>query len=428
MQKIRNARTVETVRKLCFGDAVGVGVPDDPDTKNKHINKPTSNTAITLIALIITIIVLLILAGVTLNMVMGENGIFGKANIAKENTNLNSAQETLNLKITTCQMNVYSTEKRMPTLQELANELDEDNEIEYVKVKSGKLASLSKIEIGNATSIFTKLNDYPYEFEINNNLQLASIDGKEIASKDNNSTLISDFDIQITDITGSSATITLSNPSSNILNYVVYLNGKYKCISENNVININGMEHSKEYSIAVVAIDKEYNSKKSVTTFKTADVVDLYINGEEKIAFTGSCGYATTFEKKNNGLFLNCYDPYSAATSGTAFTSEKFSVDNMKKITVKYKELSSNNEYFDYYFRVCNASNNQVLKTEKFNGKFNNSEEKDLSIDVSDLSGEIFIIIGIFSAPLEYVDAQNWGAANGYTGQSTALITEIYWE
>ena len=100
----------------------------------------------------------------------------------------------------------------------------------------------------------------------------------------------------------------------------------------------------------------------------------------------------------------------------------------MKKITVKYKELSSNNEYFDYYFRVCNASNNQVLKTEKFNGKFNNSEEKDLSIDVSDLSGEIFIIIGIVSAPLEYVDAQNWDAANGYTGQSTALITEIYWE
>lgn len=46
-----------------------------------------SNVGITLIALIITIIVLLILAGVTLNMVMGENGIINKAQLAKEKTN-----------------------------------------------------------------------------------------------------------------------------------------------------------------------------------------------------------------------------------------------------------------------------------------------------------------------------------------------------
>ena len=38
-----------------------------------------SNKAITLVALIITIIVLLILAGVTLNMVLGENGLINKA-------------------------------------------------------------------------------------------------------------------------------------------------------------------------------------------------------------------------------------------------------------------------------------------------------------------------------------------------------------
>ena len=41
--------------------------------------KMKSNKAITLVALIITIIVLLILAGVTLNMVLGENGLINKA-------------------------------------------------------------------------------------------------------------------------------------------------------------------------------------------------------------------------------------------------------------------------------------------------------------------------------------------------------------
>ena len=47
--------------------------------------------------IIITIIVLLILAGVTLNMVMGENGIIEKARIAKEKTNESQEQEMENL-------------------------------------------------------------------------------------------------------------------------------------------------------------------------------------------------------------------------------------------------------------------------------------------------------------------------------------------
>ena len=54
---------------------------------------------ITLVALVITIIVLLILAGVTLSMVMGESGIFGKANSAKEKNQLSNAEETIRLAV-----------------------------------------------------------------------------------------------------------------------------------------------------------------------------------------------------------------------------------------------------------------------------------------------------------------------------------------
>ena len=68
--------------------------------KQKHTNKPmsnilTSNTAITLVALVITIIVLLILAGVTLSMVIGNNGIFSKANNASEQTKIANAKEII---------------------------------------------------------------------------------------------------------------------------------------------------------------------------------------------------------------------------------------------------------------------------------------------------------------------------------------------
>ena len=49
----------------------------------KKINK---NTGITLIALVVTIIVLLILAGVSISMLTGQNGILNRASEAKEKT------------------------------------------------------------------------------------------------------------------------------------------------------------------------------------------------------------------------------------------------------------------------------------------------------------------------------------------------------
>ena len=47
--------------------------------------KNENTKGITLIALVITIIILIILAGVTINLTLGENGIFSKAEQAKEN-------------------------------------------------------------------------------------------------------------------------------------------------------------------------------------------------------------------------------------------------------------------------------------------------------------------------------------------------------
>ena len=70
--KNKNLKTYVAVRKNDNSNNVGVDGSVGPN-KQKHTNKLMSNTAITLIALIITIIVLLILAGITLNMVMGDS-------------------------------------------------------------------------------------------------------------------------------------------------------------------------------------------------------------------------------------------------------------------------------------------------------------------------------------------------------------------
>ena len=130
-------------------NVVGVGVPDDPKTKHKYINKPlsnnptsnikfpTSNSAITLIALIITIIVLLILAGVTLNMVMGENGLFGKANNAKNKTEVAQYEEELRMCVLELQTDAATNGEifNMDTIKnkfvEKVKELENTTDIEF---------------------------------------------------------------------------------------------------------------------------------------------------------------------------------------------------------------------------------------------------------------------------------------------------------
>ncbi len=146
------------------------------------------NKGITLISLVITIIILIILASVAIYLSLGNNGIFIRAKQAKEETNKQEATDIINLKITTAQMNKYAEKQEMPTLQELADTLYEDNEIQYVALES-KIADKEKVIVGEKTSIFTKLNNYPYEFEINSSLQLASINGIKIANQNNDEEL-----------------------------------------------------------------------------------------------------------------------------------------------------------------------------------------------------------------------------------------------
>ena len=59
---------------------------------------------ITLVALVITIVILLILAGVGLNMVLGENGIITKAKLAKQMSEVSNEKEAIQLDVTLAKM------------------------------------------------------------------------------------------------------------------------------------------------------------------------------------------------------------------------------------------------------------------------------------------------------------------------------------
>lgn len=82
------------------------------------------NKGITLITLIITIIVLLILAGVTINMVLGENGLFGKAktSVAKHE----NAQKNENTALTEYETEIDNARETITiTKEDLNNLIDE---------------------------------------------------------------------------------------------------------------------------------------------------------------------------------------------------------------------------------------------------------------------------------------------------------------
>ncbi len=63
---------------------------------------------ITLVALVITIVVLLILAGVTISMVLGPNGVLSNANTAKKNSAKSTAQEALSTALSSVSTDIYA--------------------------------------------------------------------------------------------------------------------------------------------------------------------------------------------------------------------------------------------------------------------------------------------------------------------------------
>ena len=65
--------------------------------KGEKMKENRKQKGVTLIALVITIIVLIILAGVSLNLVFGENGIIGQAKEAKKKTEVASEEEAISL-------------------------------------------------------------------------------------------------------------------------------------------------------------------------------------------------------------------------------------------------------------------------------------------------------------------------------------------
>ena len=113
------------------------------------MRKKRINEGITLIALVVTIVVLLILAGVSLNLVLGNNGIITKAQDAKLMTRAGSAEDEVEL--WKCD-NYIAKNSKQPTVSEenmlqglkdkrkiYEDEIDRENKMITIKKNDGTI-------------------------------------------------------------------------------------------------------------------------------------------------------------------------------------------------------------------------------------------------------------------------------------------------
>ena len=103
---------------------------------------------------------------------------------ASEKHNKKSAKELISLKISGIQM--ANEDYEQTPLQFLADKLVEDKEIQYVKLTQDSIPSTTHIDTTGYNSFYTKLREYPYEFEVNDSLKIASIQKATVSREEYN--------------------------------------------------------------------------------------------------------------------------------------------------------------------------------------------------------------------------------------------------
>lgn len=122
--------------------------------------RETRQEGITLIALVVTIIVLLILAGVTINLTVGQNGIITRANEAKEATRIASIEERANLWKLDVETAKLAGKEPTQGMDEILAQLESEGLLTSDEVASIKEDANNSITIGSKTISF-KVEEIP---------------------------------------------------------------------------------------------------------------------------------------------------------------------------------------------------------------------------------------------------------------------------
>ena len=221
------------------------------------------NKGITLIALIITVIVLLILAGVAVNMLVGEDGILSHTKTSTDKYSIESAKEELRLDILNIQTEILKTEGRKATLEDLQARIDlakYEIEMHYEPVATSTPVA------NPATYVIVKRIGTNYYFTVDDKLVITNVE--EITEENSP---ISKFTIQLSNTTYKDTTVTINEiPTSEagtIEKYDYVAQTTDNKIELTNVTEttkkITGLTEQTAYKVYVIAYDNAGNKRKS---------------------------------------------------------------------------------------------------------------------------------------------------------------------
>lgn len=220
--------------------------------------KNKTQKGITLIALVVTIIVLIILAGISVNLLFGDNGILNVAKKAKDEHEISEAKESLEIKI------------QELLIDELGNK--DLNQLDGISINGyttqvGNLGKIVTMTKGNESYNF--LVDSGYEVYDLNTGSTVITDSVDNNSSNNNQIIESDIITSVNVdyiVRGYTINFTVSATTNNdeeILGYLLYCNNKLTKIMTENNIKLSNLQKNSNYDIYFEAIDKNGNSKKS---------------------------------------------------------------------------------------------------------------------------------------------------------------------
>ena len=134
---------------------------------------------ITLIALVITIIVLIILAGVAINLTLGQNGLLNRTKEAREKYEIASAKEYIELKIDECIIEKGGE----ASLQDIIDYLAEDSNVTYYVALEEVGLVAGEVDIGSPKEIYVVYNSYQFKINESKKVEFISIVDVDLEGK-----------------------------------------------------------------------------------------------------------------------------------------------------------------------------------------------------------------------------------------------------
>lgn len=264
-----------------------------------------NNKGITLIALVITIIVLLILAGVTIALVIGDNGILNKSEQAGEEYTKAAIKEEMELGILDIQAEL--SQKNPP--ESLTKQKIIDN-----------LASRLENTFTITDTLDGEYKGYEYYIDDDYVVHIGNrVSGMSVYLK--------------TQKVGTTYFTVVANARStygNITGYKYVIDGVEKPQTANGTYTQENLEEKTEHTVKVIAMDEKGNQKESrIIKIVTEEKVYLYRNGNQYEKITGGWVTGGKYFEGTGSVSIN--EDNITITSNVTYDANSFQLVNTKE-------------------------------------------------------------------------------------------------